>query len=391
MKNILVYLADGILAPKGGPVGYNYHLKKQLERMNVKNVHYIHSDGGFSKQSQSFVNKIKNKRLRYVALIIKSVVKKFTYLYGFSHRSLVDLTPYDIVHFHSPMDMYMVRDSLKKYKGTVVLTSHTPTVSHKEIIDILTEWERRHMMWYYKKLADIDYYAFMRADYIFFPCEEAEEPYYNNWDKYKEVKDAKRDRYRYLLTGTCQCTAKRSTQDIRSQYNIPMDAFVVSYVGRHNSIKGYDILKEIGEDILRKHDNVYFLIAGKEEPLQGLDNKRWIEVGWTDDPHSLIAASDVFVLPNRETYFDLVMLEVLSLGTIIVANNTGGNKYFSNTNTNGIILFNGITEAVRQVELVMQIDKDSKNRMMENNKKLFNEQFSLDVFANNYCRLINSL
>ena len=162
--------------------------------------------------------------------------------------------------------------------------------------------------------------------------------------------------------------------------------------GRHAySIKGYDILKEIGEDILRKHDNVYFLIAGKEEPLQGLDNKRWIEVGWTDDPHSLIAASDVFVLPNRETYFDLVMLEVLSLGTIIVANNTGGNKYFSKTNTNGIILFNGIAEAVRQIETVMQIDMDSKNKMMESNKKLFNEQFSLDVFANNYCRMINSL
>ena len=136
---------------------------------------------------------------------------------------------------------------------------------------------------------------------------------------------------------------------------------------------------------------MYFLIAGKEEPLQGLDNKRWIEVGWTDDPHSLIAASDVFVLPNRETYFDLVMLEVLSLGTIIVANNTGGNKYFSKTNTNGIILFNGKAEAVRQIETVMQIDMDSKNKMMENNKKLFNEQFSLDVFANNYCRLINSL
>ena len=170
-----------------------------------------------------------------------------------------------------------------------------------------------------------------------------------------------------------------------------MDAFVVSYVGRHNSIKGYDILKKIGEDILRKHDNVYFLIAGREEPMQGLDNKRWIEVGWTDDPHSLIAASDVFVLPNRETYFDLVMLEVLSLGTIIVANNTGGNKYFSKTNTNGIILFNGITESVRQIETVMQIDMDAKNKMMECNKKLFNEQFSLDVFANNYCRMINSL
>ena len=60
MKNILVYLADGVLAPKGGPVGYNYHLKKQLERMNVKNIHYIHSDGGLTKKSQSFEYTIKS-------------------------------------------------------------------------------------------------------------------------------------------------------------------------------------------------------------------------------------------------------------------------------------------------------------------------------------------
>ena len=65
MKNILVYLEDGVLAPKGGPVGYNYHLKKQLESMNVENIHYIHSNGGLTKQSQSFVNNIKNKKSSY--------------------------------------------------------------------------------------------------------------------------------------------------------------------------------------------------------------------------------------------------------------------------------------------------------------------------------------
>lgn len=391
MKNILVYLEDGLLAPKGGPVGYNYHLKKQLELMNVKNIHYIHSDGGLTKQSQSYVDNIKNKRLQYIAKIIKSVVKKFTYLYGFKHKSKVDVTPYDIVHFHSPMDMYMVRDTLRDYKGLVVLTSHTPTVSHKEIIDILTPWERKYMMWYYNKLVEIDYYAFMRADYIFFPCEEAEEPYYKNWDKYKEVKNAKRINYRYLLTGTCQCVAKISAKDIKTKYGIPQNAFVISYVGRHNSIKGYDILKEIGAILLKKHENIYFLIAGKEEPLKGLNSNRWIEVGWTNDPHSLIAASDVFILPNRETYFDLVMLEVLSLGTIIVANNTGGNKYFKKTDTNGIKLFGDVQDAVRKVEEIMLLDEDSKKRMIENNKKLFNEQFSLEVFATNYCKLINSL
>ena len=43
---------------------------------------------------------------------------------------------------------------------------------------------------------------------------------------------------------------------------------------------------------------------------------------WTNDPHSLINASDMFILPNKETYFDLIMLEVLSMGKIVLATNT---------------------------------------------------------------------
>lgn len=34
----------------------------------------------------------------------------------------------------------------------------------------------------------MDEYAFCHADIIHFPCKEAEEPYYNNWSAYKEIK-----------------------------------------------------------------------------------------------------------------------------------------------------------------------------------------------------------
>ena len=73
----------------------------------------------------------------------------------------------------------------------------------------------------------------------------------------------------------------------------------------------------MGEKLFN-NQNTYFLIAGKEEPMKGLDNSHWIEVGWTNDPHSLIAASDVFVLPNHETYFDLVFLSMFVIRYIDV-------------------------------------------------------------------------
>lgn len=391
MKNILVYLEDGTLSPKGGPVGYNFHLKQQLDKMGVKNIHYIHSNGGVTQEAKDFVNKIKNPKLQYVAKILKSVVKKYTYLYARKHKAMLDLTPYDIVHFHATLDMYMVRDSLKDYKGKVVLTSHTPTVHHKEVYDNLTPWERKHMNWYYKKLVDMDYYAFTRADNIIFPCPDAEEPYYKNWDMYASLKEQKKNSFRYLLTGTEKRTAKRSRSEVCKEYGIPEDAFILCYAGRHNEIKGYDTLKEIGKKVLAKYSNAYMLVAGKEFPLEGLKNDRWIEVGWTTDPHSLIAASDAFILPNKDTYFDLIMLEVLSLGSIVIASSTGGNKYFEKIDAKGVMTYKSQEDALTLIDKLYSMSSEEKIMLQKANENLFDEQFCLEVFGKNYVELINSL
>lgn len=391
MKQILIYLKDGLLSPKGGPLGYNFYLKQQLDKMGVKNIHYIHSNAALTQGINKKIRSLESGLLKNFLLIFKSVCRKFLTLYGFSHKAEVNLDDYDIVHFHSTVDMYNVKDSLSKYKGKVILTSHTPTIHSKEMYDLLTPWEKKHMNWFYKRLIRIDRYAFNRADYILFPCPEAEEPYYNNWQEYSAIKENKKANYRYLLTGTAERKAKKSRKEICNEFNIPSDAFIISYAGRHNEIKGYDNLKKIGKRILGKYPNAYFLIAGREEPLQGLPDERWIEVGWTNDPHSLIAASDVFVLPNKETYFDLIMLEVLSLGTTIIASNVGGNRHFAKYKDIGVFLYNSLDEATILIDKIQNFTASEKKTYIARNKKLFEDNFSLSVFANNYIRLLDSI
>lgn len=391
MKNILVYIVDCMMSPRGGKLGYNYFLKKELDNLGVTNIHYIHRETSINQNVNSRIHSLKQDRIKNFLIILKSVYRKFLTLYGFNHKALVDLNAYDTVHFHSTLDMYNVRDSLKGYKGAVVLTSHTPTIQSKEMYDALTSWEKKHMNWLYKNLIKIDEYAFRRADYIVFPCPEAEEPYYNNWPEYKAVKEEKKGKYLYLLTGTKARVAKLSKTEVRQLYSIPDDAFIICYVGRHNEIKGYDKLKLLGEQILQEAPNIYFLIAGREEPLHGLHHPRWIEVGWTSDPHSLINASDVFMLPNKETYFDLVMLEVLSLGKIIIASYTGGNKYFKSSFAKGVFTYSKLKEAAQLIHNVYDMDFELKNELERSNRLLFEQCFSLEIFAKNYIQLINSI
>ena len=192
------------------------------------------------------------------------------------------------------------------------------------------------------------------------------------------------------MTGINDCFAKQTRTDIRSKYGIPEDSFVFVYVGRHNELKGYDLLKIIGAELL-KDENVWFLIAGAESPLKGIDHPHWIEIGWTDDPYSIISASDLFVLPNRETYFDLIMLEILALGQLVLASYTGGNKYFDKFVNSGIFTYQDLDEAVDKAKFIMKLDNTERKRLQMLNREIYENNFTSSIFADNYVKMISSL
>ena len=292
---------------------------------------------------------------------------------------------YDIIHFHTSIQMYKARKFLETYEGQVLFTTHSPMLLSKEMKEDASILSQKIFTYFFKKLPIVDKYAFEHANYIIFPCEEAEEPYFGE----KVYEKAKKDKiFKYISTGVVDCKEKVKIDYItfRQQKNIPNDAFVFSYVGRHNEVKGYNDLKKAAKIILNKYSNVYFLIAGEESPIKGLDHPRWIETGYTKDPYSLINASDVFILPNKQTYFDLVFLEVISIGKKMIVSDTGGNKYFKKYNSKDILYFNTIEKLTEQMKKV--IDNSSKK---SNTRNIFLNEFTCEMFAKRYVKLLNCL
>ena len=174
-------------------------------------------------------------------------------------------------------------------------------------------------------------------------------------------------------------------------YNIPSDGFVISYVGRHNTVKGYDILKDIVADYFNIDDNAWVISAGLESPFRRLEHPRWKEIGFTNDPHSLIGASDVFILPNRVTYFDIVMLEILSLGKIVIASRTGGNKYFEKMGLDGVLLYDNKEEAIKQLVSVRKMSSEERLKLGCKNKEFFDKYLSSSAMYDSYMLMLNSL
>lgn len=381
------------LEPKGGPNAVGYYIYKELESRGITYISFIEDEDRKDEDRKDEGKSSCKSRLylwlQQIARVINRY-KRFSKAFKRGGFSIVDLNRYDVVHFHKTVDMYECRRSLESYKGIVILTSHSPVPLSKEFYDEqLTSFEKKYLRRFYSKLIRMDEYAFNRADFIHFPCEEAEEPYYNNWKGYEQIARLRAEHYVYIPTGIPPVSPKRSRAEVRRELSIPENDFYVSYVGRHNSVKGYDILKAIGQKVISA--NTWVVVAGKEYPMQGLNNSHWIEVGWTNDAHSYIAASDVFVLPNRETYFDIVMLEVLSLGRIVVASRTGGNRYFEKFGPCGIFLYDTVDEAVDIINRIQQMSQEERKVLGELNKKLFGENFTAEIFVNRYCRFVSGL
>ncbi len=390
-NKILIYKNINMLKPTGGPNGYLYNLKKGLDIVEAKNIEFINNTYTIEDKVHIVFKKIKKLIPKFIRRNANNIRLYNSIINGKKENNEIEFNNYKFIHFHSTFDMYSVKDTLVNYKGKVLLTSHSPKPAYQELIDsCIDKYTMNNVKEKYNKLEQVDEYAFNRADYIVFPCEEAEEPYYNQWEKYKSIKEINKEKYRYIPTGISGCIANITENEIRQKYNIPKDAFLISYVGRHNEVKGYDRLKEIAKKVLKDNKDIYFIIAGKEGPLYKIENEKWIEVGWTNDPHSIIGASDLFILPNRETYFDLILLEVMSLGISILASYTGGNKYFKKYENSGIEFFENEADAITKIINLSKLSKNEIKDIGNRNKKIYEKNFNEEKFAKNYIELIET-
>lgn len=392
----LIYFEKEKLAHVGGPYGYLCNLYEELEKRNVTNIDFLENSDS---KVTHLLKKIKDnlpKEIKKIYLNYRNKKNHINYIKNAFNdkpkKTSLNINNYDVIHFHTTMSMYLIKDSLKDYKGKVVLTSHTPKAPYKEYIeDKISKKEYLKNKKLYDKLEEVDEYAFERADYIIFPCKEAEEPYFNTWEKYNKIRKKIEQKIIYLPTGIPNINTNiYDKKSLKSKYSLPQESIVISYVGRHNEVKGYDELKKIATEVTKCNKNIHFIIGGKEGPLYRLENEQWHEIGWTNKPYEIIKCSDAFILPNKETYFDLILLEVIALEMPVILTKTGGNKFFSKYKKSGLLFYDygNIEQAVK---LINSINSNKSIEYGKLNKQIFLENFTIEKFTDKYIEIINKI
>lgn len=400
--NILIWDYSINIRNCGGPAGYLYNWREFLNKSSdYPNIYFLKDLLHLSNSDQtlhqkyfwglSIIYKIDLLKIWRRINTIRAA-HKWTKKMLSSSIEGINLNDFDIIHFHVSYHLLNAQPLLRNYKGKIVLTTHSPQPLSHEIADGI---DCKFSLLRYlikRRLEKLELAAWSYADFMMFPVKGAVEPY-RVTDDFNTYLNSHADKLVYCPTAIADKDIVPNRRIFKERLNIPDDAFVVTYVGRHTSIKGYDQLKLLGERILGKYPNVYFVIGGIENPMTGIAHSHWVELGWINCGAELIAASDMFMLPNRETYFDIVALEVLRTGTPMMMSLTGGNKFFYGLNSDkreGLFFYN-YGDLAKQEDILCEMfnkNREEMEDMRKCNMKLFKEQFTMDLFFKRYINLM---
>lgn len=321
----------GVLQPSGGPAGYLYNLENSIKTNNINTINIVSIPKHDKTLRKDLSQKLKNKMKQIIKIpnfLIEKKRKEFYRHLLNEHREMIRQST--ILHFHTTQDLYYFAKVYDLSQHIILLMSHSPEIPYEEIESLFlsigySRFRARQEARIQKK---IDVFAFKKANFIVFPCAGATEAYV----EFLKSQSISLKRCRYILTSSSPLIPKLSRDEFRSSYGISDDKKIICFVGRKTQVKGFDIFCSLVKKF-KNNNNFFFISAGKGD-IATPQQVNFIDIGWTDDPASVINAADILVVPNRSTYFDLGIIQALSLNKTIITTKTGGNNWFSNKDAN---------------------------------------------------------
>lgn len=220
------------------------------------------------------------------------------------------------IFFHDVWSLYFCADLLSNGQ-LVILQSHCPELPSEEVKARDSSSVVDHAV-----TLRAQAWAFSRANHIVFPNEHAVSPYL--------TLVSNKARIHYIASGSADMNI------CDNSCAIPLDPSSINFlfIGRRNSVKGYDYVLSafIEARACRKDIRLFVAGSGNKERIDGV-----VDLGLVPNPIQWMKSCDYVINFNRQSYFDLSLLEALSVGAPLILACTGGHKVFESLDTPGII------------------------------------------------------
>ncbi|GAB1077658.1 glycosyltransferase [Shewanella algae] len=371
MYNSLTHYFNYI-RPGGGPAGYLFNLNEIA--CDSEEVKVFFNRVEVNSQSKKIDS---TNRLYYgLIMVLKSIFRRFGRLSPGFYESLSNES---MPIFHS------VTDAVKfsRFRKDFLLMIHSPKEPSKEILDAVEQAG-------YSKIFQRIYEYFLKREErkaincayaLILPDLGSMDAYYKNDETLKTLLAKKR---KYIVpTGVRQLYSSKVKSEIRKELSLTSTDMVIGFFGRYNEDKGYDYFCELVESNLCS--KIRFISAGIG-PICPVSKSNYQDLGWRTDIQDLIKACDYVIVPNRVSYFDLIILEAYSLGVKVITTNIGGAKVLPKKAT----LFLDVNSDVKFDFQLMKM-LESHPYSSDDILNVYNENYSLKAFLGNYNLLLKNI
>lgn len=166
----------------------------------------------------------------------------------------------------------------------------------------------------------------------------------------------------------------------------------IGFVGRLESMKGYDVLLKVCQELLPSHPHVkLFMIGntyGKESIIKRYASKQICFLGLRNDVPALLKGIDIFVLPSFSEGLSNSLMEAMAAGCAVITMDTkGGNQILIQPGVNGLLARLNHPEDLKEKIRFLIEHPEERSRLGAAAKKKIQQSFDWDVIREQYLTL----
>lgn len=209
--------------------------------------------------------------------------------------------------------------------------------------------------------------------------------------EYLVKKGVKKDKIQIVYNGLNfhKIRNKKNKLDIRNDFNISEDEFLIGCVGRLSLEKGQSFLIDCINKI--RDEKFKVLIIGNGEEKEKLNNKieelklqdKVYLTGFRKDILEVISSLDMLVAPSMHETLGYSVIEALACDIPVVATRVGGLPEIIDEDINGLLVeYNNITDMCDKIKYIIN-KKDVYNKYKLNARKSVVKKFKIDNMYEN--------
>ncbi|WP_243028293.1 glycosyltransferase family 4 protein [Thermus albus] len=339
-------------------------------------------------------------------LVLKRLLRKVPLIYGFviavagysrfrdilsrfTQPQIAEMKFSKVLVFHEWRLAYTYLERIGRQRGQkIFLMSHSPVEWAREYADTLRLYAGSSLLSevVYRFYVEKEIATWLSCDGLLAPSRHSLDGYFASYGR-KRVEELQ---VIEVPTGVKELVPQRSPEETRKAWGIPQGAKVLGFFGRRHPHKGYDIFCELASAALREAPELVFVSAG-DGPVSCPSLPNLVHLGFLREDRlaDAIAACDIVIVPNRVNYFDLIILEAMSLGKSVITTRVGGAKSITSPGVSFLEKLDSGTILSTISELFLEeLRLEEKGKA---NRLLYEQFYSLHAFGKRHLNLARSL